>query len=140
MPSLRSKPSIDDPFRRNEKVKATRDLPGIPAGTIGRVKLIDGFRWTRYWVFFDNGAQHGSLDDTDLVRPEHWDEYFERAKAKKAAAEAKEATGSSEGGGDAAAGAAIDPSDPNAALLARVPPDLLARSAAARERLGVPKP
>ena len=42
-------------FRRNEKVRALDDLPGVPKGTEGRVLLVAGFTWTRYRVAFDNG-------------------------------------------------------------------------------------
>lgn len=51
---------------RNQRVRAAVDLPGVPAGTGGRVKLTNGFTWTRYWVIFDNGVEHGSLDPTRL--------------------------------------------------------------------------
>lgn len=140
MVSLRSKPSIDDPFRKNETVKATRDLPGVPVGTSGKIKVIDGFRWLRYWVFFDNGVHIGSIDDDDLVRPAHWDEYFVRQQQQAEQAASQAAVADSTADQAAATSAEIDPNDPMAALLARVPPQLLERSAAARQRLGVPKP
>lgn len=41
-------------------------MPGVPAGTNGRIKLVNGFRWTRYWVSFDNGVEIGSVCDDDL--------------------------------------------------------------------------
>lgn len=139
MVSLRFKPSIDDPFRKNETVKATRDLPGVPAGTAGKVKLIDGFRWMRYWVFFDNGVQVGSVDNHDLVRPAHWDEYFVRQQERAERQASQGAAAQASASETAPSGAEIDPNDPKAALLARVPPNLIERSAAARQRLGVPK-
>ncbi|MDY7104822.1 MAG: hypothetical protein S0880_26855, partial [Actinomycetota bacterium] len=68
-------PPIDAPLRKNEKVIATEDLPRVPEGTTGVVKLVNGFTWTRYWVFFDNGVQMGSIDGSKLVRAAHWEEY-----------------------------------------------------------------
>lgn len=60
------------PFRRREKVVASVDLPGIPAGTPGKVVLVNGFEWIRYRVFFENGAEMGSLDHRHLVRRSEW--------------------------------------------------------------------
>lgn len=144
MPLLRKTPEMGAQFRRNETVAATEDLPGVPAGTEGKVKLINGFTWIRYWVFFDNDVELGSLDQSQLVRPRYWDDFIvAREDRIRREAEAAERAASGEaaaavGGDDAAA--AIDPNDPMAALLAQVPPHLIERSAAARVRLGVPKP
>ena len=136
---------MNEPFRRNETVRATETLPGVPEGTTGKVKMINGFTWTRYWVFFDNGVELGSLDTAKLVRPQHWDQFRvarEQRIADEAEAAARKAAGIGDeaAGGDASAAAAIDPNDPLAALIAQVPPHLIERSAAARVRLGVPKP
>lgn len=127
------------PFKKNEVVKATRDLPGVPAGTTGKVKVINGFDWQRYWVFFDNGVDLGQLDNGELVRPQHWDHYFEQqAIEAERAAKAAQASQSATADGDGAAGAdaAADPNDPLARLRALVPAHLLERSAQARARLG----
>lgn len=129
----------ETPFKRNDVVFATIDLPGVPAGTKGKVKLVNGFDWTRYWVFFDNGVEVGSLDGGELVRPQHWDHWHEaKAAAEEAAARAAEAAASGAAAtADAGAGAAAaDPNDPLAALRAQIPAHLLERSAAARARLG----
>lgn len=127
----------DTPFKKNERVSATVDLPGVPAGTQGQVKVINGFDWRRYWVFFDNGVELGHLDEGELVRPRHWDHWHEQKAAAEAAAAAAETTADGadagvDGGGDAAG---ADPNDPLAAIRAMVPPYLLERSAAARARL-----
>lgn len=125
----------DAPFKRNDVVKATLDLPGVPAGTAGRVKMINGFDWRRYWVFFDNGVELGQLDADDLVRPQHWDYFFEeRARAAEAAERAAEAAAGSTNG-DGAAETAADADDPAAALKAMIPAHLLERSQAAKARL-----
>lgn len=62
----------DDRLKRREKVVAAEDLIGVPAGTHGRVSLVNGFSWIRYRVYFDNGADVGSLDRDQLVRLKDW--------------------------------------------------------------------
>jgi hypothetical protein len=59
-------------LKRHEKVVAAVDLPGVPAGTAGKVELVNGFRWIRYRVGFENGADIGSLDRSQLARPDEW--------------------------------------------------------------------
>ena len=63
----------NDELKVRAKVVAAEDLPGVPAGTRGRVTLKNGFRWTRYRVEFDNGEGVGSLDREQLVRAKEWD-------------------------------------------------------------------
>ncbi len=128
----------DTPFKKNETVQATLDLPGVPSGTSGKIKVINGFTWRRYWVFFENGVELGQLDTGELVRPEHWDHYFEQKalEAERAAKAAEAAAAGVEAAADGAAAAdAGDASDPLARLRAMVPPHLLERSKAAKERL-----
>ena len=62
-------------FSRNERVVAAYDLPGVPERTGGKIKMVNGFEWQRYWVFFDNGVQLGSLDGSALLRPHHWERW-----------------------------------------------------------------
>jgi hypothetical protein len=119
-----------DEFRRGEKVKNLDDLPGVPAGTRGRVYLVDGFTWTRYRVLFDNGVDIGSLDGAALARPKDFQDALERRhQAATAQAEAESARGDGEAA--AAAGGAGDKSINGVA----VPGHLLERSKRARERL-----
>ena len=139
MPLFPKSAEHDTPFQRNDVVLATQDLPGVPVGTRGKIKVVNGFSWQRYWVFFDNGADVGSLDRDDLVRPQHWDQHFlekelEQERALRAAENAANGAAAAETGGDASA--AADPNDPLAQLRAMVPAHLLERSAAARARLG----
>lgn len=54
-------------FREGERVAAARDLPGVPAGTPGRVVMSSGITWVRYRVDFDNGVSLNLLDGRDLV-------------------------------------------------------------------------
>ena len=130
--------TLDRPFTRNEVVMATGDLPGVPARTTGKVKMVNGFTWRRYWVFFENGVHLGSLDSHELVRPEDW-EHFMTARAEREAAATAAAAAAAAGatnGEDTAAAAGADDDSPAAHLRAMVPEYLLERSAAARTRLG----
>jgi hypothetical protein len=52
---------------RGDRVEAKVDLPGVPAGTPGKVILANGFNWLRYRVRFDNGAELGDLDARHLT-------------------------------------------------------------------------
>ena len=74
-------------FSRNERVVAAYDLPGVPERTGGKIKMVNGFEWQRYWVFFDNGVHLGSLDGSALLRPHHWERW--RREREKVMAEMK---------------------------------------------------
>jgi hypothetical protein len=54
-------------FSQHQKVAAAHDLPGVPAGTTGKVLLVNGFSWVRYRVRFDNGTERGMLSAVDLT-------------------------------------------------------------------------
>lgn len=121
--------AFDVPFKMNEKVRATEDLPGVPAGTEGKVQVANGFRWRRYWVKFENGVVLGQVDHHKLVRSRDWDRWqAEREKAAAAPVAAASGNGDS-GGGEADAGGGVTV---NGVV---VPQRLLDRSAAARARL-----
>jgi hypothetical protein len=111
-------------LKRHEKVRANIDLPGVPAGTPGKVLVVSGVTWMRYRVLFENGVEHGLLDGRHLVRPNDFiplDQRVEEVAAEERAAEAGEGTAAeAAGGGDNAFG---------------VPAHLLERSKKARERL-----
>jgi len=143
MPLFGRNPDPTDPFRKNEHVIATEDLRGVPEGTPGRIKLVNGFDWVRYWVFFENGVQLGSIDGTQLVRPQHWRQ-FKIDREERLEREAREAEAAllapADAGGETAAEAVVDGDDPLAALRAKVGPRLLELSAKARIRVGIPKP
>lgn len=88
-----------EPLKRKDRVVAAVDLPGIPAGTEGKVIMVAGFTWIRYWVRFENGVERGSINRANLVRPgePYGPELLElRANAAAPVAAA--------GGGDEAAG------------------------------------
>jgi len=59
--------STERTFRRRQKVVATVDLPGVPAGTEGKVWFVSGVTWIRYHVMFDNGVQIANVDGGDLA-------------------------------------------------------------------------
>jgi hypothetical protein len=57
-------------FKRKDKVVATTDLPGVPAGTQGKVFMETGLTWFRYHVLFDNGVELANIDGGDLEKVE----------------------------------------------------------------------
>src|SRR3954470_17497485 len=67
MPKKLANPEL---LRRKERVVAVNDLPGIPAGTPGKVIVVEGLTWIRYWVRFTNGVVRGSLNRRNLARPD----------------------------------------------------------------------
>ena len=107
--------SIDAPFRKGEKVVATVPLPGVPEGTKGKVKLVNGLSWTRYWVFFENGVDLGSIDNSVLVRAKDWEAY----KARREYELANPAAASAATNGDAAPAPAAPPG--NSAIASQAP-------------------
>ncbi len=53
-------------LRMGDKVRTLDDLHGVPAGTVGKVILANGFQWQRYRVQFENGAELGDLDSRQI--------------------------------------------------------------------------
>lgn len=123
--------NIDKPLRRGDRVTATRDLPGIPEGTEGRVHLVNGLTWRRYWVFFDNGVQQGSIDDKFVVRVGEYEAWKAREAAKAEAGAATPAAAEADTVAAADAPAASD------SAASRVPAHLLERAKRAKERRGL---
>lgn len=110
-------------LKRHEKVRANVDLPGVPAGTLGKVLMVSGVTWTRYRVLFENGVEHGLLDGRHLVRPRDFvplDQRVEETAAEASTDAVAEESAADSGVGDNAFG---------------VPAHLLERSKKARERL-----
>jgi len=112
-------------LERHDKVRANVDLPGVPAGTPGKVLVVSGVTWIRYRVLFANGVEHGLLDGRHLVRPKEFVPLDERVEEEAVAAVAT--NGAADDGGGEAGGA-----DDNAF---GVPAHLIERSKKARERL-----
>ena len=117
------------PIKRFRKVVATVDLPGVPEGTIGKVRVANGFTWYRYWVDFDNGVRMGQVSHEHLCHEGDWGRFqLDRAEAERRALEAleaPEASGEGDGPVEVAAGNRFG-----------VPEHLLQRSSDARPRLG----
>ncbi len=116
------------PIRSGAKVRATTDLPGVPAGTEGKVAMANGITWKRYWVRFKNGELLGHVDHDDIVISRAWEQWH---AAKEAAALAAEQGVSADGAGDAGGGGGA------ADNAFGVPQYLLDRTSAALERFGV---
>ena len=122
---------LDTPFRRGERVVATRNIRGVPSGTRGKVQIHNGLgQWDRYWVMFEEDRQVGQVDHDDLTRPWQLDEWMAREEAKAEAAmrseaEAEEAAAKAAEGGGAGGGGIAD----------QIPAHLLERSKAAKQRL-----
>ncbi len=55
-------------LKPHAKVVAHTDLPGVPAGTRGKVLLANGMSWRRYRVLFDNGSELGHLDGRHIEK------------------------------------------------------------------------
>ena len=124
-----AKAALEDEFRRNERVVVLDDLPGIPAGTAGKVLLVDGLSWIRYRVLFENGEDRGSLDASVLARPQD----FERRRAAREAG--AQATVAVAAGGEEESAEAAASGEAKAVNGVSVPGHLLERSKRARERL-----
>ena len=117
---------------KRAKVVARTDLEGVPEGMAGRVQMVNGLTWIRYWVRFDNGAWLGSIDRSALATEDEWKRFqagetdvFGDVGTDAATDDGAEAAGGDGGGGGKAT--------PSGTL---VPQKLLDRSAAARTRLG----
>ena len=131
--ALASEPTLPDrttPLKKKDQVVAAVDMPGIPAGTRGKVTFVAGFEWIRYWVRWENGITRGSMNRSTLVRPgEPYGEELARLEAE-ATAPAAAAEG---GDGGAAEGGAGDGVTVAGVL---IPAQLLERSKNRRELLG----
>src|SRR3954470_2140359 len=75
MPKKVANPEV---LRRKERVVAAADMPGIPEGTAGKVIIVEGLTWIRYWVRFANGVVRGSINRRQLARPGEWTEILRR--------------------------------------------------------------
>jgi hypothetical protein len=124
--------TLGDQLARKDRVVASVDMPGIPAGTNGVVTFVEGFSWIRYWVRFENGVQRGSLNRKKLARPAEWHRIVERRALgiEDDADDAGDAAGEADGaaGEAVAAGAEVNG--------VAIPAHLLERSKNRRTALG----
>ena len=51
---------------KNDIVELIEDLPGAPAGTLGKVLMVTGFTWIRFNVLFTNSVNVGQIDRAKL--------------------------------------------------------------------------
>jgi hypothetical protein len=81
--------SKEQVFKRHQKVVAAVDLPHVPTGTPGTVLYVAGVTWIRYHVGFENGETISSLDATQLMSRQDWEEQqYEAQVAERKAARA----------------------------------------------------
>jgi len=126
------KEANDEILRRKERVVATVDLPGIPEGTPGKVIVVEGLTWIRYWVRFSNGVVRGSINRKQLARPNEWTEILRRRElGEDDTATAAVASDNGESAPAAAEGESVMVNG------VPVPAHLIERSKARREFLGV---
>lgn len=116
-------------LRKGDKVICATELREVPEGTPGKVVLVVGLSWIRYWVRFENGVAVGSINRKDLATPAEWQRRLDGddedvATADDAAAGGEDDDGDGGGGGGYAHNGIL------------VPQLLIDRSKAARERLG----
>jgi len=93
-------------LRVGDTVVAVEPVGDIPEGTRGRIKVVDGFEWIRYWVAWDTGEWTGSVDNSAVVAESRLEQYkadraaaAERAAVRAAAPVAAEADAAGNGGG-----------------------------------------
>lgn len=54
-------------FHVGDRIQAAdSDVPGVPAGTGGKVVSVTGLSWLRYRVRFDNGLERNLVDASHL--------------------------------------------------------------------------
>ena len=70
-------------LRIGDRVAATADLDGVPAGTAGKVILANGFNWQRYRVLFANGVEIGDLDARQIAAVGRTAKRLEREAKRK---------------------------------------------------------
>lgn len=120
--------TILNPLKRKQKVIATIDLPGVPEGTEGKIRVANGIEWFRYWIDFDNGTKLGRVDHDDVVKVEDWEQFkIDRENALNEPEINEDQTSNETASAD---------SDATAGNEHGIPEHLLERSRAARERLG----
>ena len=104
---MASKISTTREFRRRQKVVAAVDLPGVPAGTPGKVWFVTGVTWVRYHVVFENGVELSNVDGSDIADRKQWQ--ADRAADELAALNAERAAASERARAEALANLATGP-------------------------------
>ena len=83
-PHALAKPHADQiELRVADRVRSTVEMPGVPAGTEGKVLLANGFNWLRYRVLFTNGIEVGDLDSRNIEASGRAAKRLTKAAAKR---------------------------------------------------------
>ena len=127
------KEANDEVLRRKEKVVAAVAMPGVPEATPGKVIVVEGLTWIRYWVRFENGVVRGSINRKQLARPSEWTDILRRRELGEDDT-TDVAASAADDGGAAPAAAAGESVMVNGVP---VPAHLIERSKSRREFLGV---
>mgnify|MGYP000884980808 CR=1 FL=1 len=85
-------------LRKGDKVVTTAELRHVPEGTAGKVIVVNGLTWIRYWVRFDNGEVLGSISRDKLATKKDLED-----KANGIGLDAGDSADGGDGGGEAAA-------------------------------------
>lgn len=124
--------TASEDLTKGAKVVASTELRGVPEGTAGKVIMVSGISWIRYWVLFENGVRLGSINRSKLATPDEWRRHLSGEDPAGESAEASDGeAGIPADGVEAASGEGK--TTPSGTM---VPQLLLDRSAAARARLG----
>ena len=107
-PLMAPKISTEKMFRRRQKIAAAVDLPGVPAGTFGKVWFISGVTWIRYHVAFDNGVEVANVDGAQIIDRKEW--IAQQAERDRAELEAQRAEQREKARAEALANLATGPS------------------------------
>ncbi|QXC61497.1 hypothetical protein KSP35_01205 [Aquihabitans sp. G128] len=83
-------------LRKGAKVVARTALRDVPEGTTGKVSMVTGLTWIRYWVRFDNGVSLGSIDRKRLATPDQWKRFL-AGDEEEASTGAADAAGADDG-------------------------------------------
>ena len=118
-------------LKKGAKVVASTALRDVPEGTAGKVIMVSGLTWIRYWVLFENGVRIGSINRAKLATPSEWDRHLRGEDVVEEAAADEAGDGGNSGAAPADSGGGK--TTPSGTM---VPQLLLDRSAAARTRLG----
>ena len=120
-------------LKKGDRVVATETLRGVPEGTAGKVRIVNGLgSWSRCWVQWDNGVWMGSIGVNKLTTERDWPD-FQRRREEAAKEAAKPKPEVKAAPAEAAASGNGDAASPSAAA-SKVPAHLLERAKAARER------
>lgn len=83
---MASPATLSKDLRKGAKVVARTTLRDVPGGTTGKVSMVTGLTWIRYWVRFDNGVSLGTIDRRCLATPDEWQRFLAGDEEGEAAA------------------------------------------------------